>query len=151
MSPRRAAVGQDLLAGLMFAGLGALSLFLGRTYPIGTAWQMGAGYFPLILGWALVGLGILIAGAGWWRGSAPFEGWSPRPTLFVCCAFLLFAIGIEEAGFLLTAPACLLLAAAGSRTFRLQAQLILAAAATILAAGIFIFGLNLPIPLFPAF
>ena len=51
---------KDLLAGLMFTLTGAAFTLGAREYDMGTAGRMGPGYFPLVLGIILAGLGILI-------------------------------------------------------------------------------------------
>jgi len=145
--PRRPA--QDVLAGLMFAAFGAAAIVLGQDYPVGTSAQMGAGYFPMLVGGLLIVVGLAIAAAGWRRDKARFEGWSFRASVFIAAAFLLFTFAVERAGLLVTAPACMLLAALGSANFRLWHQLVLAFVATLAAAGIFVWGLKIPIPLLP--
>jgi hypothetical protein len=51
---------QDFGAALLFALLGFAGLWFGREYDVGTASDMGPGYFPLVLSWALIGFGFVI-------------------------------------------------------------------------------------------
>ena len=44
---------KDILSGLIFVGLGAAFGYAAIGYPIGTAFRMGPGYFPLVLAGAL--------------------------------------------------------------------------------------------------
>ena len=56
---------RDLAAGALFIAIGsffALSAFL--NLPIGRAFAMGPGYFPMLLGLILIGFGLAIAIAG---------------------------------------------------------------------------------------
>jgi hypothetical protein len=140
---------QDVLAGLMFISFGAAALILGRNLQVGSASDMGAGYFPLVLGLLLVAVGLAITLLGLWRGGAAFEIWSMRASIFVCAAFIVFAIVIEWAGLLLTAAACTMLAAMGTVRFHLLRHAVLAIAASLLAVGVFIWALKIPIPLLP--
>jgi hypothetical protein len=126
---------QDVLAGLMFLLFGAMALILGRNLQVGTSSQMGAGYFPLVLGVLLLIVGLAITVVGLWRGGA---------------AFLLFAVAIEWAGLLLTAPVCTMLAAMGTVRFRTVQHTTLAIAVSLVAVAIFIWALKIPIPLLPA-
>ncbi len=54
----------DLLAGATFVALGAAFAVGGARYEIGSAFRMGPGYVPLVLGGLLVALGLAIVGAG---------------------------------------------------------------------------------------
>lgn len=141
---------QDVLAGLMFLLFGAMALILGRNLQVGTSSQMGAGYFPLVLGVLLLIVGLAITVVGLWRGGARFDLWSVRASIFVCAAFLLFAVAIEWAGLLLTAPVCTMLAAMGTVRFRTVQHTTLAIAVSLVAVAIFIWALKIPIPLLPA-
>lgn len=145
--PRRPA--QDVLAGLMFMAFGAAAVVLGRDYPIGSSAQMGAGYFPMMVGGLLIVVGLAVAGTGLRRDKERFRGWSARASVFIGLAFLIFTFVVERGGLLVTAPMCMLLAAKGSPNFRIWHQLILATVATVAAAGIFVWGLKIPIPLLP--
>src|ERR1700680_1404751 len=51
---------RDLLCGVLFVALGAATLFYARQYPLGSLTDMGPGYFPTILGAALVIFGATI-------------------------------------------------------------------------------------------
>ena len=140
---------QDVLAGLMFVSFGALALILGRDLQVGSASEMGAGYFPMVLGSLLVIVGLAITLLGLLRGGAAFEFWSIRASIFVCAAFIVFAVAIEWAGLLLTAPVCTMLAAMGTVRFRLVPHAVLALAASLVAVGVFIWALKIPLPLLP--
>lgn len=145
--PRRPT--QDVLAGLMFTAFGAAAVVLGRDYPVGTSAQMGAGYFPMMIGGLLIVVGLAIVGTGLRQNKERFHGWSARASIFVGLAFLLFTFVVEHGGLLITAPMCMLLAARGSTSFRIGHQLILATVATLAAALVFVWGLKIPIPLLP--
>ena len=48
---------QDLTAGLMFILVGASAIWIGSNYPLGSWQRPGTGVLPMILAWALVGIG----------------------------------------------------------------------------------------------
>ena len=50
---------KDLLAGLIFIGLGLAFGYATLAYEIGSAFRMGPGYFPLVLSIILTLLGLL--------------------------------------------------------------------------------------------
>jgi hypothetical protein len=49
---------KDILAGLTFVGFGLAFAVTATSYEIGTPLAMGPGYFPLVVGAILVGVGI---------------------------------------------------------------------------------------------
>jgi len=141
---------KDVLAGFMFVGIAALGLFLSRNYPIGTSLRMGTGYVPRLLCWILLGLGavVLIRGlrAGEAMGGPPLR-W--RPFLLVPGSLLAFALTIHEFGLIV---ATLLLIGIGSLAGRELRPLEVVIAALVLVTMtyvIFVWGLGLPIQVWP--
>ena len=53
---------KDFWSGVMFCGFAAVALLAARGYSLGTAGKMGPGYFPLLLGVVLGGLGLILVG-----------------------------------------------------------------------------------------
>ncbi len=53
---------KDFWSGVMFCGFAAVALLAARGYALGTAGKMGPGYFPLLLGGVLAGLGLILIG-----------------------------------------------------------------------------------------
>ena len=51
---------RDVVGGLVIVGIGGLFLLFGRELPVGTSFRMGPGYFPAILSWVMVALGIAV-------------------------------------------------------------------------------------------
>jgi hypothetical protein len=141
---------KDVLAGLMFIGVAALGLYLSRNYPIGTALRMGTGYVPRLLCWILLGLGAVVLVQGL-RAGEPLGGpplrW--RPLVLVPAALLAFALTINRFGVVVAA---LLLIGIGSLARRDLCLIEVVIAALVLVAvtlGIFVWGLDLPIPVWP--
>ncbi len=134
----------------MFAAWGAAALYFGRSYSIGTANEMGPGYFPTVLGWLLIGIGAIIAVTGLVKSGARLDPTPARAMLFIGGAFLFFAIFVETWGLLITAPICMLIAAFGGLEFRAREQVVVAVFFSIAAAVLFVWALKLSIPLLPA-
>jgi putative tricarboxylic transport membrane protein len=141
---------KDVLAGFMFVGIAALGLFLSRNYPIGTALRMGTGYVPRLLCWILLALGAVVLLRGLRAGEAlggPPLRW--RPFLLVPASLLAFALTIHELGLIV---ATLLLIGIGSLAGRDLRPLEVVIAALVLVTmtyGIFVWGLGLPIQVWP--
>jgi hypothetical protein len=141
--------GQDIAAGLMFTGFGALGLYLARNYPVGTALRMEPGYVPRLLCWGMVGMGMLIAARGLLAGDAAIDRWHWRPLLFVLGGLIAFRYLIEPVGLVAATFATVLLGAAGSREVRAKDSLLLAAGLAAGAVALFVYALALPMRVWP--
>ena len=144
-------INQDFVSGLMFAGWGIAGLWIGRDYPIGSALRMGPGYVPRLLCWALIALGAIIAIKGAMVVGEKIERWHWRPLIVVSIAVLAFAFLLEPGGLLAATLAIVVIGAFGGPEFRLVESLVLAAGLAVGAIVIFVYGLKLPMPIWPAF
>jgi hypothetical protein len=142
-------INQDFAAGIMFAAWGVAGLWLGRHYPIGTSLRMGPGYMPWMLCWLLILFGAVIAGKGMLTEGEKLTRWNFRPLLLVCAGVMAFALLIENAGLPAAIVATVLIGAYGGQEFRLVEVIFLAIGLAIGAIAIFIWGLGLPMPIFP--
>lgn len=92
---------RDLYAGLMFAGFGVAGTLLSQDYVVGTASEMGPGYFPLMLGVILIVLGVAIAARAF-ADSAPALRLAPfvwQPLVYILGSVALFALALPSLGF----------------------------------------------------
>jgi len=153
---------KDFFSGLFFTACGIAFAGGSFFYRMGTASQMGPGYFPFLLGILLTVLGIaivlraLVAESG---GEQKIGSWAWKPLVFILAANLAFGalltglpsirsprMGLIAAIFALTIIASM----AGDRP-KIREVLILA---TILAVGsyvAFVVLLDLQIPVWPGF
>jgi hypothetical protein len=144
---------KDVLAGLLFIGVSVLGLWASRNYPIGTATRMGTGYVPRLLCWLLLGLGVLVMVQGLRdtsRGGRLNES-SPiwRSIIFVTASLMVFAFAIQPLGVVIAIALLVLIGAFAGREAR---PLEVAATAVVLIAitlVIFVWGIGLPIPVWP--
>jgi hypothetical protein len=139
---------KNIWSGLMLIGIGAAAIIIARDYAFGNALRMGPGYFPSVLGAALVLFGLYLLATGL-RHKEKIEGnWSLRALIVLPLSLVLFGLLMEHAGFV---PALIVLivgsAAAGSE-FKLTEVLLLATGLTAFAVVLFIWGLGLPYRLF---
>ena len=143
---------KNVLAGLLFMGVAILGLYLSRDYPIGTALRMGTGYVPRLLCWILLALGACVLLQGLRespsaQGTVARLGW--RPLVLVTAGLVLFALTLERLGLVV---AILLLTIAGAYATRgrnIVETLLVALVLIALSWGIFIYGLQLTIPVWP--
>lgn len=144
---------KDVLAGLLFIAVAALGLWASRNYPIGTATRMGTGYVPRLLCWILLGLGVLVLLQGL-RNSRPDGALVPGPPVWramilVPASLLAFGYAIGPLGVV---AAIVLLVAVGAFAGRESKLLEVAGVAVLLIAltlVIFVWGIGMPIPVWP--
>lgn len=144
-------INQDFVSGLMFAGWGVAGLWIARDYPMGSALRMGPGYVPRMLCWGLVALGLIIAVKGAMVAGEKIHRWHWRPLVVVSIAVLSFAFLLEPGGLVVATFAIVVIGALGGPEFRFIELLILAAGLAVGAFAIFVYGLKLPMPIWPAF
>jgi len=183
---------QDFYAGLMFVCFGALAMMLSRSYQIGSAADMGPGYFPFYLGGVLAVLGalVLVKSLGAYAGDvakvslkplvvfvammvfaiiANTLGLSPRASLsagIVAGCVFAFAIGLRTMGLVLAAVTLfgllvkglgmvvcvtILIVIASLASHESKAKEVIASVVflSLLGIGVFIYGLNLQMPVWP--
>jgi len=86
---------KDFFSGLMFMVVGIAFAWGATTYNIGEGARMGPGYFPLMLGILLTGLGAFIifeALVVETEDGEPIGKWAWKPLTFIILANLLFGI-----------------------------------------------------------
>ncbi|MGS1095158.1 tripartite tricarboxylate transporter TctB family protein [Aquamicrobium terrae] len=128
-----------LMAGLLYWQISSLR--------IGTILRMGPGYMPTALCGliALAGLGILLR--SFFRGGDRLHSWPIRPLVFLFAGLLSFGLLVERAGLLVAMPALVVLVSLADRDSSKGEILALAIGLTVFSAGVFVFALRLPIPL----
>jgi len=141
---------KDFWSGMMLIAIGAVAVFIARDYPFGTALRMGAGFFPVVLGVALMLFGTYFAvrGLRWSDNSDKIEGnWSLRALVVLPLAFVAFGVLMEHAGFVPAMLALTVGSAAAGTEFRVGEVLALSVVLTALCVALFIWALGLPYPL----
>lgn len=138
---------KDFWSGAMLIAVGAVAVVIARNYPFGTPSRMGAGFFPVVLGVALMVFGLYFVARGL-RSSERIEGrWSPRALVLLPLAFVLFGLLMEHAGFIPAMLALIVVSAAAGTEFRFAEVLVLSVLLTALGAVVFVWALGLPYPL----
>jgi hypothetical protein len=140
---------QDFFAGLMFIAFGVVAVVISlQNYPLGRSFNMGPGYFPLLLGGILTVFGVYVMLRGLLTG-AKIEGvWGIRPLVLVTLGIVAFGFLMERMGMVPALVALFFVSALGGREFKAKEVLILTAIMTAMSWGIFIFGLQMPFRLF---
>jgi hypothetical protein len=141
---------RDFYAGLLFVAFGLAALVFAQSYAIGTAARMGPGYFPRLLGVLLVGLGAFQCLLGL-RSRALQPEWHWRPLFILLTSVCFFILITPWLGLVVAVLVLVFIASAASREFRWREALIVGAVQGVAAAALFVYGLGLPLPVWPAF
>jgi hypothetical protein len=142
---------KDFWSGVLFVAVGSAAVVLSARYSLGTAARMGPGYFPRILGILMVVLGLVLALRSFKLEGPPVPPWIWRPTLVVLGSVVLFAAIVQPVGVALSTVILILVASAASHEFHLREALISGVLLATLAVGVFVVGLKLQLPIWPAF
>jgi hypothetical protein len=136
------------LSGLMFLGIGAVSIYIAQDYPMGSALRMGPGYFPIVLSGILVAFGVYELILGILKPAPVIGNWSLRALIILPASAVIFGILMEWAGFIPAMIALIYASAFSSDEFKFWEVTALAIGLTAASVGLFIYGLGLPYPLF---
>ncbi|KAF1020719.1 MAG: hypothetical protein GAK30_02322 [Paracidovorax wautersii] len=129
------------------AAAGVFFALYGSQYSFGTAARMGPGYFPVILGWILAVLGVLIAWPAWFRqGGRIVVQWKNLFWSVISIAF--FALALKWLGLVAATFLTCLLALVPS-AMPLKTRLLVCASITVLTVLIFSVGLRMILPTWP--
>jgi hypothetical protein len=141
---------RDFLAGLLFVAFGIAAVVIGSRYTLGTAARMGPGYFPRILGILLITLGAVLALRALRLNGPALPGWKWRPVAVVLGSVVAFGLMVNYVGVVLSTVFLIVAASAASHEFRLREALISGVVLAALAVGVFVIGLKLQLPIWPA-
>ena len=153
---------KDFFAGLMFTITGAAFGIGATTYSIGVGARMGPGYFPLMLGVLLAGLGVLILFQSLIVETEDGDrvgGIAWKPLGYIIGSNVLFGIllaglprlGFPAFGLIVAIYGLVFVAALAGDEFKLKEVVVLATVLAIISYVAFIKLLNLQFPVWPSF
>ncbi len=144
---------KDFNAGLLFLFFGIAATVSARGYQIGTSAKMGPGYFPFILGFMLIALGLMISlkNLSKGRGIRKRAVIRLRPVVFVLSSIILFGFMLLPLGLLLSTLLLILISSIASDEFKMKVALLNAFVLLIVVLIIFVYFLQFQIPVLPAF
>jgi putative tricarboxylic transport membrane protein len=140
---------QDFAAGLLFMGLAGFALWIARDYPVGTAVRMSSGYFPRLLCFLLMAIGIFVTLRALKRDGPAIARVLFRPLVLVTAAVVIFAYTIQTLGVVAATVLLVLIGGYASPRVRLVEMAAAAVVLALLTVAIFIWGIGLPIPVWP--
>src|SRR5690606_29276861 len=123
-------------------------------YRLGTAAEMGPGYFPLIIGGLLVIIGFalvfntLISAKG---DDTKITNFDLKSLVIVTAATVAFGLCIAYLGLVCAVVGLVLISSAASHAFTWKVAFLNASVLAILAVVLFVKGLGVPIAILPPF
>jgi putative tricarboxylic transport membrane protein len=136
---------RDAAAGLVLVLLGLGFVWNGRGLAVGTADQMGPGFFPMVLAGLLVLLGLVVLAGSLVKDRQPIGAVPWRGIGLTALAILFFGVAVRPLGLGPALAVAVFLAAAASQRFRPVPALLLTAGMVLFAWAVFIKGLAVPI------
>lgn len=140
---------KDFWTGVMFVTIAAVALYAGRGYSLGSAGRMGPGYFPMLLGGLLALIGLMLVVRSFVIDGEPVGRVMIAPLAFIVLAIVLFGALLERLGLVISLILLIVVAAFASRQSKPLEVAALALALTAFSVAVFVYGLRLPLPVWP--
>lgn len=140
---------KDLAAGSLFVLVGVLyGLAAWQSLPVGTARNMGPGYFPLVLSATLAAMGVAIAIRAAFNGEhSPFGTVPWRGIIMLSLATLVFAAFFDDLGLFPGIFVTTFLASYSSPRNSIRQSLVASLLVAAFCSVVFGLGIRLPVPL----
>lgn len=139
----------DFFGGAILAAIGAgVAVWAALHYDMGTLRRMGPGFFPVVLGVVLSGLGLVVALPALGR-SAVAPKIETSSAVAVLAAILIFAFGLSRLGLAGATMVTVLVATIPAPRKGWIWRIVLATAVTAITVLVFSFGLRMTLPLWP--
>lgn len=148
-----ARLARDTVGGLFFAAIG-LAFVLGSNHlPMGEAARMASGYFPRLLGYCLIFIGLVISIRGTFSEKKSHEiiyRFALKKVLLIGIALLAFAFLLEPAGLWIALSVLVFISSFASEQRSIREALILTVVVDLLVTAVFVGAIGLEINLLPA-
>jgi putative tricarboxylic transport membrane protein len=139
----------DLISGLFFCAAGLAGIVLTSRLQLGSAARMGPGFFPMGLSLILAALGAITLVRGLIADQDGIGEVRWRPLVIVLAGVILFSFLVDSAGFVIAAAVLIITARMADGPFKPAEVALLTLVLIVVAAGIFVVGLKLPMRLLP--
>jgi hypothetical protein len=141
---------KDAWAGVIFLAVGGIFVGFSRNYEMGEAMSMGPAYFPAVLGGLLALIGIALIVRALFRPGLPVERLAVNKVALVAVPVVLFALLLRRTGLAVALILLVVGSSYASRRFQWRVALSLAVGLAVGASIVFVWLLQLPIPIFGA-
>lgn len=137
--------------GLFFIALGSAALWVSRDYPLGDLNRMGPGFFPRMLSFGMIGLGVLSVLRGLPELATPNDASVrfDRSMWLIPASMAVFGLAVEPLGLVIALALAIAVAGPAHRQARLKEVAISLVCLSALSVLIFVVILKLPLRLWP--
>jgi hypothetical protein len=145
---------KDFWSGLMFIVVGGAFSIGALNYSFGSSARPGPAYFPFGLGLLLAILGAMILFEALTietEDGEPIGKFAWKPLFIILGAVVLFGFMLPRIGMVISLPVLVLISAYASDEHTWVGTIINAAILTVMSWAVFVLGLKLTIPMWPAF
>ena len=142
---------KDFHAGLLFMAFGLAAVVVSGSYAMGSASRMGPGYLPRALGILLLVFGAVLSLRGFRSTDEAQPRWNIGPLLVVLFSVGFFSLTAKWLGLVVASLALVFIASMASKEFRWKEALVSGAILGLAAMVVFVYGLGLPLPIWPTF
>ena len=145
---------RDFFSGLMFIIAGVIFAVGATNYSMGSSAKPGAGYFPLILSVIMAILGAIVLFKSLTietEGGDPIGSIAWRPLLVIVVSIAVFGAVLPRLGMFMTIPLLIVMVSFAGDEFSWKGVIANSIILTAFSWVVFIWGLNLTIPLKPFF
>jgi len=140
---------QDFWGGVVLVAFALFALWAGSDLPGMRGFAFGPGTAPRLFGWLLVGVAAIIAINGLISDGPPLERWGVRAPVLFIASVIFFGATVRPLGIVLSTFITLMIASGASKEVRWVEATIWAAVLTVFCVALFVYGLNLPLQLWP--
>jgi hypothetical protein len=141
---------KELAFGLFLIALALVTLASTRALSVGTAADMGPGFVPRALAWAILGFGAAFCVASLLKPPQPFPTPPWRPLAAILASIALFAVLFSSLGLIAACIGCVLVAGTATAPVRWGQLLLFGPLLAGFSALLFVKGLGLPFKLWPS-
>lgn len=138
---------KEFLISLVYLVLGLGALYICRDYDMGTAGKMGAAYFPTVLSYLLIAVGLLSLVRSFIKPGPPIGTFAVKGLLLVIAAIFLFGFIVRGAGLLVALPLLVIVSASASVKFKWKSTILMAVGITAFCILVFQHALGVPLPI----
>jgi hypothetical protein len=142
---------RNFWAGLMFLAFGLFfAVWAIVNYQMGTAVRMGPAYFPTVLGGLLAFLGLVVLSMSVTVRGPAVDKFHFRPLLMILGANVAYGYAMKPLGLVLATAVLVFISAFGGHEFKWKEVALLYVFLIVFSVLVFVKGLTLPFPLWPA-
>lgn len=139
---------KDFQTGLIYVGLGALFMWFGQDYRMGTGARMGPGYFPIVLSGILIVLGLISIGRSFLVEGEKVGAIAWKPMGLTMAACIAFAVLLKPLGLIFSLAALCLISFRASQFFKIDRVAVIGLLGLIVfCVLVFVKGLGVPLPI----